>query len=166
MRAQDIRTVVSPTITPDQLLSFYERNDICEKGYGRELAAKPLRGSDLVVAAFRDDRLVGIARALFDGLSADIVEFCLDLEAQGGESEFRNGSLIENDAFGVGRRLGEAMIRELLAMGADFISVCVLAGVEEDFYRALGFKLNEGSLEYIIDQRPYVTEDRSPDHSV
>ena len=159
MDRDDIAIEARPRITPDQLFAFYEKNDICEKGYGRELAAKPLQGSDLVVGAFQGDRLVGLVRALFDGLSAEIVECSLDLELQGGGSTFENGSLIEHDASGVGRRLMETTIRELQAMGADFISSCVLAGIEEGFYRSLGFKLNEGAVQYIIDRRPYVPQE-------
>jgi hypothetical protein len=160
MRCSDVSIQVRPTITPDQLFAFYEKNNICEKGYGTELAAKPLSGSDLVVGAFCGDQLVGIVRAMFDGLSAAIVDVCLDLELQGVEEPvYSNGSLIEGDALGVGRRLVDAALQELLAMGADFISIQALEGVEEDFCRSLGFKLNAGHLDYIIDRRPYVPHD-------
>ncbi len=160
MRPDGIRIAVRPTITPDQLFTFYEKNDICEKGYGREMAAKPLTRSSLVVGAFSGDQLVGIVRAMFDGLAANLVEVCLDLELQGVEEPiYSNGSLIEGDAFGVGRRLVAAAVEELSAMGADFISIQALEDVEEEFYRALGFKLNAGHLDYIIDRRPYVPHD-------
>ncbi len=160
MRPDEIRIVVRPTVTPEQLFSFYEKNNICEKGYGREIAAKPLARSDLIVGAFCGDQLVGIVRAMFDGLAANLVEVCLDLELQGVEEPiYSNGSLIEGDASGVGRRLVAAAVEELLSMGAGFISIQALEGVEEDFCRALGFKLNAGHLDYIIDRRPYVPHD-------
>ena len=40
MPPDDIRTVPHPPITPDQLFVFYEKNDICEKGFGKEVAAR------------------------------------------------------------------------------------------------------------------------------
>jgi hypothetical protein len=160
MPSPDVSIVVNPTIAPAELFSFYQRNSICEQGFGQQVAARVLDHSDLIVAAFRGEHLVGFSRALFDGLSGYIVELCVDLECQGGTPRFGNGSLIESDDKGVGRAMGEALIGELFAMGAFFISAGeVLAGVEEDFYRSLGFALNEDSLEYIIDRRPYVIGD-------
>jgi len=160
MPKQAIQIIVRPPITPDQLFAFYLGNDICEAGFGKEVAARVLGRSSLIVGAFEGDRLVGIVRAMFDGLSAEIVDFCLALEYQGEGLQFANGSLIESDPTGLGKRLGETAVRELLAMGASFISTTALADVEESFYRSLGFRLNEGSVEYIIDRRPYVTGDK------
>lgn len=160
-----IRIEINPAISADQLFSFYEKNDICEKGFGREVAARVLDHSSLIVVAFDGDRLVGIARAMFDGLSACIVEFCLDLEYQG-ETAYENGSLIEGDRIGLGKKIGDTLIDELRKMGACFISATALEAVEEDFYRSLGMRLNRGSLDYIIDERPYVPAEASeaPDH--
>jgi len=156
MSTGDLRIIISPSISPDQLFAFYLENDICEKGFGKEVAARVLGHSDLIVGAFEGGELVGLVRAMFDGLSAQIVEFDLALKYQGEGLEFANGSLIERDPTGLGKRLGEAAIRELLAMGATFISTTLVAGVEESFYSSLGFRLNDGSVEYIIDRRPYV----------
>jgi ribosomal protein S18 acetylase RimI-like enzyme len=157
MPPADIRILLNPTITPDQLFAFYEKNDICEKGFGKEVAARVLDHSDVIVGAFRGDELVGYGRALFDGLSGDIVDLCVDLECQGGESKLRNGSLIEHDEQGVAKALMEAMIRELFAMGATFISTQCWPEIEDvEHLRELGFTVNEGSVEYIIDRRPYV----------
>ena len=66
-----------PEITEDQLWDFYVRNDICEVGYGKETAVKPLKFPAYIVGAFYEDKLVGLIRAMFDGLSADIREFCI-----------------------------------------------------------------------------------------
>lgn len=156
-RVNDLQILVSPTITPDQLFTFYVENDICEKGFGPDVAARVLDHSDLIVAAFEDDKLVGLVRAMFDGLSAQIVEFDLALKLQGNGLQFSNGSLIERDLTGTGKRLGETAVEQLLVMGATFISATLVGGVEESFYHSLGFNLNEGSVEYIIDRRPYVT---------
>lgn len=145
--------VVGPSLTADQLFDFYERNGICEAGFGRDVAARILEHPHVVVGAFASDELVGLARATFDGLSAAIMEFALDLRWQtcGG-----NGSLMEGDAFGLGARLGRALLAELERLGSTFVSAYVARGVEEAFYEALGFEENSGHAVYVVDRRPYV----------
>jgi hypothetical protein len=152
----DVTIRVNPALTADELFAFYERNDICEVGFGKETAAKVLQYPHLIVAAFAGSELVGLARATFDGLAAHVMEFSLDLRCQGGEPRHANGSLVEADDSGVGRRLGGRLLSELEAMGASFITGYVVAGCEERFYRSLGFRENEGHLVYYIDKRPYV----------
>jgi hypothetical protein len=155
LREGEIKIQVNPPLTADELFAFYERNDICEVGFGKEAAAKVLRHPHLIVAAFAGGELVGIARATTDGLSAHVMEFSLDLRYQGG-GKYANGSLVEADGSGVGRRLGERLLRELEALGASFITCYIVAGCEEQFYQSLGFRENEGHLVYCIDKRPYV----------
>ena len=150
------RILVNPKITPEQLFSFYERNDVCEKNFGIEVASRVLDHSSLIVGAFLGDELVGLARAMFDGCSAEIMEFSLDLRYQGEGLTFNNGSLIEKDTYGVGKRIGDILVEELLRMGATFISCYILGVYEEGFYQSLGFRHNEGHLPYYIDKRPYV----------
>ncbi|MEN6643960.1 MAG: hypothetical protein ABFE08_16105 [Armatimonadia bacterium] len=152
----DISIEISPRITPRQLFEFYVKNDICEAGYSEEIAARPLSHSSLIVAAMVGEEMVAIARAMFDGLAGQIVEFCVATEWQGPDLEYDNGSLIEKDDFGVGKRVGEALLAELQRMGAFFISVNCLQDVEEGFYSGLGLRHNPHSLEYILDRRPYV----------
>jgi hypothetical protein len=151
-----VRVVINPTITPEQLFFFYERNDVCEKGFGKDAAAKVLDHSSLIIGAFEGDKLVGIARAMFDGLSATVFEFCLDLEYQGSDLKYKNGSLIERDPYGLGKRIGRILIEELTKMGATFIDVYVLEGCEEEFYESIGFEHNVRHAVYYIDKRPYV----------
>jgi len=156
MNSKNIEIKINPDITPDELYEFYKENDICEEGYGKELASRVLNHSSLIVGAYLDNKLVGMARAMFDGLTAEIVEFCLALELQGKGLEYDNGSIIEKDEFTVGKQLGETIVEELYRMGAFFISAVVFEEVEKDFYESLGFKRNEGHINYIIDKRPYV----------
>ena len=160
MTIDKVRIEVNPKITPDQLFSFYERNNICETGFGKETASKVLDHSSLIVAAFEAEELVGIARAMFDGLAAAIMEFCVALRYQGDKLRFGNGSLIEKDPFGLGGELGRVLVDELIKMGATFISYYIVENCEEGFYESLGFEHNTGHLVYIIDQRPYVTKAR------
>ena len=156
----DIKISVNPNITDEQLFSFYQRNHICEEGYGKEIACKPLHNSSLIIGAFEGDKLVGIARAMFDGLAAVIMEFCVELEYQGENLEYNNGSLIGKDDLGLGKRIGEVLIDELLKMGADFISYDIVKDYEESFYKSLGFESKSGALVYYIDKRPYLGDER------
>lgn len=152
----EVRILVNPKITPDQLFSFYERNNICEKGFGKEVASRVLKHSSLIVGAFEGDKLVGIARAMFDGCSANISEFSLELKYQGEGLKYDNGSLIERDTSGIGSRMGKALINELLRMEATFIDYYLVEDCEEEFFRSLGFEHNVGHLVYYLDRRPYV----------
>jgi len=152
----DVIIQVNPPLTVDDLFAFYERNDIFEIGFGKETAAKILRHPHLIVAAYASGELVGLARATFDGLSAPVMEFSLDLRFQGGDPKYANGSLIEADNDGLGRRLGERLLNELEATGVSFITCYIVANCEEQFYQSLGFQENEGHLVYCIDKRPYV----------
>ncbi len=147
---------INPTITADQLFDFYQRNDICGAGFGKDRAAVVLEHNSLIIAAFDGEQLVGIARAMFDGLSAAIMEFSVDLVLQGTGGTNGNGSLIEADASGVGKEMGQVLIDELRQMGATFISTYIVADCEERFYESIGFQENRGHLIYHIDERPYV----------
>ena len=152
----EIRILVNPKITCRQLFTFYERNDICEKNFGIGIATRVLDHSSLIVGAFCGNELIGIARAVFDGCSAEIMEFSLDLRYQGQDLRFNNGSLIEKDNFGIGRKMGQTLIKELLDMGTTFFECSIVEGCEEEFYQSLGFRHNKGMLPYYIDKRPYV----------
>ena len=158
MTTQPINIQVNPIITADALFDFYERNNICEVGFGKEVAARILEHPHLVVAAYIENQLVGLARATFDGLSAHIMEFSVDVHYQGDNLKYNNGSLIESDNSRLGLLLGERLCHELEKMGATFITGYIVENCEESFFRSLGFRENEGHLVYYIDTRPYVTE--------
>jgi len=151
-----VTILVNPAITPEQLFSFYERNNICEVGYGQEIASRVLTHSSVIVGAFEGETIVGLARALCDGVAAAIMEFSMALEYQGASLRHRNGSLIERDALGVGQRIGTVLLEELGRMGATFITVYLVEGCEEAVYESLGFQPNTGHLVYYMDKRPYV----------
>jgi len=153
---EGIRIETNPKITPDQLFSFYERNRICEVGYGKETASRVLTGSSLIVAAFEGDELVGIVRAMFDGVASVLMEFSLDVRHQGRIGKYRNGSLIEHDDSGLGKAMGSRLLDDLRRMGSSFVSFDIVEDCEEPFYTSLGFSHNKGHLPYYIDERPYV----------
>jgi len=151
-----VNIVINPQITPEELLEFYKKNDICEKGFDASIIVKPLNESSIIIAAYDVDRLVGITRAMFDGITAVIMEFCLDVEFQGNGLKLDNGSMMEKDNKSVGKQMGEILVEELHKMGAYFISATVCENLEKDFYESIGFIRNEGHVNYVIDTRPYV----------
>jgi hypothetical protein len=145
---------VDQRITPDQLYDFYVRNGICEANYDKDTATRVLRFPQVIVAAWESGELVGLARATFDGLAAHVMEFSLDLRWQ--QQDHGNGSLVPSDPQGLGAAMGKRLLTELRTHGCDFVTGYIVAGIEEDFYRSLGFRENAGHLVYYIDQRPYV----------
>ena len=158
MEAIEIRT--NPSIPKGALYAFYKRNGICEAGYGPELSEVVLAHPCVTVGAFRKGELIGFARALFDGLHADIAEFSLDLRFQNA-NELGNGCFVDSDPHGVARRMGEALLAELRGRGCCFFAISVWSAGEQRFYTALGFRENKGAKEFVIDERPYVKK-RSP----
>lgn len=150
------RIVLHPRITPKELHAFYVRTGVCEAGYPARKAGRVLTRSDVILAAYRGTELVGFARGLCDGASGYIAELCVDPSLQGTRLRFSNASVIEKDEKGLGRRLAYRLIRELRKQGAQFLSNYIVEGVEESFYRALGFRENRGHKVYIIDERDYV----------
>ena len=70
--------------------------------------------------------------------------------------------MLEGDPFGLGARLGQALLAELDRLGSTFVSAYIVAGTEERFYEALGLTANVGHLVYYIDERPYVPGAEAP----
>jgi hypothetical protein len=149
---------VNGPLEPGELYRFYQRNDICEAQYGQEISERVLAHPSIYVTARIDNELIGFARALFDGLTADIMEFCLDLRYQNANT-FENGCFIQSDPHGIARRMGLALFKELRRRGCHFFSALVY-GIENDgeldFYRSFGFRENVGHKNLTVDARPYV----------
>ncbi|MEJ6949970.1 hypothetical protein [Natronospora cellulosivora (SeqCode)] len=150
-----IKIEYMPKITDDQLWDFYVRNDICEVGHGKGVAVKPLKFNPYLVGAFFEDKLVGIIRAMFDGISAEIMEFCLELELQSDNLEYDNGSIIEKDNYSIAKQMGILLIEELRKLGNTFITSYIVKGVEENTYHSIGLYHNIGHSVFIKDERPY-----------
>ena len=154
----DVTILTNPDISADQLWHFYFRNNTYEMAYGdKETIIRPLKNTPLYIGAFFDQKLVGILRVLHDGLTAFIVEFGLELELQG-VNEHECGLLIQGDQYGIGKRMGEIMLKELANLGVDFISFNVVEKVEEDFFGSLGLYENPGHKQYIWDNRPFIND--------
>lgn len=151
-----VRIVRNPRITPKELHAFYVRTGVCESGFPVATAGRVLTRSDVILAAYQGEQLVGFARGLCDGTSGHVAELCVDPALQGPSLRFSNASVIEMDNSGVGRRMMEKLLQELRRRGARFISNYIISEVEEPFYERLGFGENTGHKVYIIDAREYV----------
>ena len=151
-----LRIVRNPRITPKQLHAFYTRTGVCEAGFPPAEVGKVLGHSDVVLAAYQGNTLVGFARGLCDGLAGYVAELCVDPALQGRSTRHSNASLIEGDTAGLGRWLGASLLVELRKLGASFFSVYAVDGVEDTFYKSLGFEENTGHTMYYIDTRAYV----------
>ena len=121
-----------PAITDDQLWDFYVRNDICEVGYGREDAVKPMKKefNPYYAAALYEGKLVGIVRGLFDGLSLFIAEACLECELQGENLKWNNGSVLEKDDHGIFKKMCVFFLDEMRKQGNTFTTNYVIEGNE------------------------------------
>jgi len=151
---------INPTISADELYDFYSNNSICEEGYGKEIATRVISFTSLIVGAYHNENLIGITRSMFDGVTAELVEFCLAIDYQGKNLEYDNGSIIEKDEYGIAAELGKNTVRELIDMGAYFVSGIAFEEVEKDIFINVGFKRNDGHINYTIDQRPYIPKEK------
>ena len=152
MNAQRIAVCEEPELDPKELWEFYVSNDCCETRYGPERATSVLKRSAVVVTARDGGALVGVARAITDGLDADIMELTVARSHQG-EKATLGAPLVEDDALDVGRRLAAVLVEALLAQG-----VCFIQGyahkTELDFYKSAGFGVNTDHYPVCIDRRP------------
>ena len=48
-----VRIEINPDVSAHELWDFYVRNDICEVGYGKDMATRVLDHPQVIVAAFR-----------------------------------------------------------------------------------------------------------------
>lgn len=90
---------------------------------------KALPGSCAVAGAFCDGKLIGIARALSDGVSDAYIQDVTVSE------DFRGR--------GIGGRLVTVLSEELSSRGIDWIGLVGVPGTEH-FYSSLGFEAQEG----------------------
>ncbi len=144
---------VNPPIRAYDLWDFYSRNNICEVGFGKETATTVLEYPQEVIAAFEGAELLGIVRASFDGLSAHLWEFSLDLRLQG-ETPHKNGSLMEGDLHGIGGKMAKLLRNHLESLGCTFITAYG-ANCESPFFEEVGFEENVGHKVFYIEDRPY-----------
>jgi len=155
----DIVIREEPDLSPEELWGFYVENRCCETRYDSSTATSVLKRSSVIVTAREKGRLVGVARALSDGLSAHIMELAVAVSHQGPGCEWRCGALVEDDMCRVGEALATTMVELLLAQGVDFIDVVVCgSGIGDDgetpVFKNAGFIQNTGHAVMYVDKRP------------
>ena len=155
-----LRIVLNPRISSRELHQFYRRTGVCEAGFAPSYAGRVLTRSDVILAAYQGEVLVGFARGLCDGTAGHVAELCVDPALQGPRLKHSNASVIEQDRWGLARWLGTALLRELRKQGASFFSAYAIEGIEEPLYESLGFEENLGHKIYYIDIRRYVPKSK------
>jgi len=153
MNPTNVKILVNPLLTKDQLFDFYVRNGLYEaECYDTKKISVLLKKSDLIIGALYENDLVGVLRVVHDGLDAFVCEFGLELELQG-EDNSGCGALILNDPYGIAKQMGLIMKEELNKQGIYFISYIAVTDVEEKIATAIGFEENTGHKQFIIDKR-------------
>ena len=152
--AHEITVREEPDLDPAELWDFYVEGECCEVRYGPQRAPSVLAKSDVVVTARNAGKLVGVARAITDGIDACIMELSLLPSHQGPGCVHEIAPLIEDDARGVGKRLAETLVHALLARGICFIERSSAYRTELPFYESAGFAPNTGHTPMYIDRRP------------
>lgn len=149
---RDIVVREEPALSPQDLWDFYVQNDCCETRYGFERATSVIAKSAVVVTARDEGKLVGVARAITDGLDASIMELSVAVSHQGPGAHA--GPLVEEDIHGVGRRLAQTLVEILFSKGVCFVQIGAAYKSELDFYKSCGFALNTDHFPLYIDRRP------------
>lgn len=140
-------------LNPKELWDFYVGNNCCETRYSMERATSVLGNCTAVVVARDRGKLVGIARAVSDGLLAQIMELSVALSHQGPGARNRTGALVEDDKYRVGKRLAETLVDVLHSQGVDWIGMVAYA-TELQMYRDAGFHVKEEDRAVFVDTRP------------
>ena len=151
--SEDIVVREAPDVDPGEVWDFYVENFCCETRYGKERVTSVLSKSDVIVTAQDNGRLVGLARAISDGLDAQVMELSVALSHQGPGATNETGALIEDDIWAVGRRLGQVLVDALLSRGVCFIESNVYR-TEVDAYMKAGFSVKHDCVDMLIDRRP------------
>lgn len=140
--ADDIRVVLDPDLPVDGVVALYRAGGWWMEGDDPGLIPGVLRGSLMVAAAWQGDRLVGMARALGDGVSDAYIQDVVVVP------ELRNR--------GIGARLVALLRDECARRGILWVGLIAQPGTEA-FYRRLGFRVMEGHLPMRF--RPRVPEE-------
>lgn len=137
--------VVSPDeVDAENLLEFYRRQNR-ETTASADKLRRMIALSDCVVLAREGGRVIGIARALTDGVRGYFTECKLDPAYQGPGAITRTDGRVEHDEQGIALGMATRVLDRLREQGVE--SVLVTAhGTEEDFCADLGFRRARGAV--------------------
>jgi aralkylamine N-acetyltransferase len=129
-------------ISCDKNVAAKSLQDLCASvGWARREPAmieKSLRNSIAVVTAWRDDRLIGFARATGDGVfNATIWDVVVHPNCQG---------------LGIGQLIMRALLEELDAAKVQLVTLLAEPG-QERFYRRFGFITDAANLRGMVRER-------------
>ena len=127
-----------------ELLAFYRRQQHAP-GLSREKVQRMLDNTFCLVVARRNEELIGLARAVTDGLWGRLAECKLDPIYQGPACVTRKEGRIEHDSGGIAREMARLAIEALREFGVERIDA-VAYGTEVDFCEELGFKKQRGAV--------------------
>ena len=88
-----------------------------------------VKGSCVFVGAFEAGKMIGMGRALSDGVSDAYIQDIVVLTSHRGQ--------------GIGKKIIKALVLNLKEKGVDWIGLVAVPGSQK-FYKALGFKVLEG----------------------
>lgn len=145
------RFVFGDRVSREELWHFYVGNDRCEVGLGFDKSTSVLDGSDVVVAARQNHKLIGVGRASLDAVDAIIWELTVATRFQGPRARY--APVIEDDSFGVAKAILGRLIVGLKKRGALFVQIGSCGASEMGFYAGQGFVVNEGHLPVYADIR-------------
>jgi hypothetical protein len=129
-------------LTPDELTEFYRRlnHDVAAQA---EQIRKMTANSAAFVTARDNQRLIGIARGVSDGLRGYLTECKLDPAYQGPAAVTRTDGRIEHDTHGIATEMARRVLDALYAEGVQRVDL-VAYGTEVDFCEELGFRQARG----------------------
>ena len=147
----EFETVTRPDA--EELKSFYDRQHHPTTA-SHEKLARMVENTFCFVTARRGGELVGIARAVTDGLWGRLAECKLDPAFQGPACVTKTDGRIEHDSAGIAAEMARRVIEALRHYGVERIDVLAY-GTEVDFCEELGFRRRSGlvSMELPADVR-------------
>jgi len=132
------------TKTPDlkELLEFYDRQHH-EITHSIDKLQRMMDNAFCFITAHKDGELIGIARAVTDGIRGYLAECKLDPGFQGPACITRTDGRIEHDTEGIAYEMARLAIEALREYGVERIDA-IAYGTEVDFCVELGFKKRPG----------------------
>lgn len=141
-----IRYEVVKKIDLDELRGFYtKQGSVLPQSVDK--LSRMVDNSVCFVTAREDDdnRLIGIARGIADGLRGYLTECKLDASRQGPGAVTQVDGRIEHDHFGIAKEMATRVITALADLGCERIDAAAY-GTEVDFCEELGFERARGTV--------------------
>ncbi|MFQ5423966.1 MAG: hypothetical protein ACE5F9_08290 [Phycisphaerae bacterium] len=139
----DIQYQTVEAVDVQELKSFYDAQGSRAPGSIEKLTTMVDNSVCFVTARDENDRLIGIARGVADGVRGYLTECKLDPTRQGPAAVTHIDGRIEHDQFGIAQTMAKRVIGALSDMGCERIDVAAY-GTEVDFCEELGFKRAPG----------------------